>query len=235
MIDLHTHILPGLDDGATSLSEAQRMLEIAAGDGITKLLATPHFMAGWFEPEPAQILAGVEQLNQYAIAKGLQIRVLPGMEVALSPEVPTLLQKGRLLTLNGQGQYLLLELPVGDIPFYTESLLFELQLKGITPVLAHPERNRLVEENPRRLKEMVMRGALVQITGDSILGKFGRRTRKAAQELAKAGLVHALGSDAHSSQHRPPVLKPAAAALAKLLGPEKTDIITRADKLGTFP
>lgn len=235
LVDLHTHILPGLDDGAESLSDAQRMLEIADRDGITRLFATPHFMAGWFEPSPVEIQAGVEQLNQYAKIKGLKVQVLSGMEVALSPEVPALLQQGRLLTLNNEGRYLLLELPASDIPLYTEGLLFDLQLRGITPVLAHPERNRLIEENPKRLKRMVERGVLVQITGDSVLGKFGRKTRQTAYDLLKAGLVHGLGSDAHSSRHRPPVLKEAAEQIAKLIGPEKTSRLIRADAIGTTP
>jgi protein-tyrosine phosphatase len=232
LIDLHTHILPGLDDGSSSLQESQQMLEIAAADGISVLFATPHFMEGWFQPSPEIILSEVQQLNDYAIEKGLPIRVMPGMEVALCQEIPRWLGDGRLLTLNGQGKHLLVELPANEIPNYTEPLLFELQLMGITPILAHPERNRIVGENPSWISRLVERGVLVQITGDSLLGRFGKRTLQTARQLLNLGVVHGLGSDAHSSRHRVPILSKAKSEVFNILSPYKVAGILRPDFLG---
>lgn len=229
MFDLHTHILPQIDDGAASWAEAYQMLEIAAKDGIKVLAATPHFLEGWFTPTPAEIKAGVERLNQYAQQQGLPIRVIPGMEVALCPDIPRLFQANRLLTLNDEGQYLLVELPANEVPIYTESLLFELQLMGITPVLAHPERNRVIADNPAWLLDQVKRGVLVQLTADSLLGRFGKNTRQISQELLRAGVVHGLGSDAHSSEHRTPTLKAATAKMTELLGREVSHRLAIAD------
>lgn len=233
LIDLHAHILPGLDDGASCWEEAEEMLEIADRDGIARLAATPHFIEGGFEPDRREIMEGVERLNRYAERRGLAVRVMPGMEVALSPAIPGWLREGRLLTLNDEGRHLLLEMPVIELPFYTDTLLFELQLMGIVPVLAHPERNRAIQQNPAWLIEAVERGVLVQITADSLLGAFGRSAMRAAGELLNAGAVHALGSDAHSSQRRTPTLSAAAARLDRLLGRERTKILLKAGSIVT--
>ena len=231
MFDLHTHILPQIDDGAASWEEAYQMLEIAANDGITLLAATPHFMEGWFMPPPAEIKAGVEHLNQYADQHGLKIQVLPGMEVALSPEIPRWLKENRLLTLNDEGKYLLVELPANEVPIYTASILFELQLRGIKPILAHPERNRAIADNPAWLLEQVQHGALTQITAGSLLGRFGKKTQRIAQELLSAGAVHGLGSDAHSGRHRTPTLRTAVERITKLMSPESSRRLAQAETI----
>lgn len=218
LFDLHAHIIPGIDDGASSWDEAYAMLEIAAADGISIIAATPHFIEGWFEPSPEEVLEGTTRLNQYAREKGLPIQVIPGMEVGVSLDIPRWLEEGKLLTFNQEGKYLLVELPSQEIPLYLEELLFQLQLSGVTPVIAHPERNRGIAENPQRLQAVVERGALAQITGDSLLGRFGKAARKTALELLQAGIVHGLGSDAHSDIHRKPKLTAAVQNVIDLVG-----------------
>ena len=236
MIDLHAHILPQLDDGAASEKEAREMAAIAAQCGITCLVATPHFIEGSFEPSPGAILEKVQRLNAFAREQGLNITILPGMEVALNPRIPQWLEGKRLLTLGGTSRCLLLEMPVMEIPPYTDALLFQLQIKGIIPVLAHPERCRPLSENPAWLLEAVKRGARVQITGDSLAGRFGKTVQRVASFLAEAGAVHALGSDAHSSRDRRPDLRRAARVLEEMLGKQRAATILRAEALfdGTF-
>jgi len=231
LIDLHTHILPGFDDGAQSWPEARQMLEIAEREGIRLLFATPHFIETVSEPKPEEIAAGVAALNRYAQLKGLAIRVLPGLEAALSPALPELVAAGRLIAQNREDRLLLVELPALELPPYTDQVLFQLQLAGVTPVLAHPERNRRLLAEPWWLEDAVSRGIKIQITADSLLGRFGRQVQKASERMLAEGLVHGLGSDAHSPRHRSPRLREAALRLIKLLGKERARAIVRAEAL----
>ena len=134
------------------------------------------------------------------------MEVLPGAEYRLEPDLPERLPRGGLLTLNDAGRHLLVELPGAFLPPYTERVLYELQLLGVTPVIAHPERNAAVARNPAFLRRLVSRGMLVQVTADSVTGRFGREARHLALSLLKEGLAHLVASDAHYLNGRPPVL-----------------------------
>lgn len=220
MIDLHVHILPGLDDGAADLEEALAMARAAKNDGITCLVATPHYVTGWFAPEKGRVLEAVEELNRCLAAEGIGVVVLPGAEYRLEPDLPERYEKGELLTLGGKSRYLLVELPPGLLPPYAERVLFELQLCGVTPVLAHPERNGAPMHEQELLFKWAARGVLFQLTAASLKGAFGEGVRRAAQQFLRNGFVHLVASDAHSAVHRPPELGGALREVERILDQE---------------
>ncbi len=218
MIDLHTHILPGLDDGANDLAESLAMAQVAHNDGIKTIVATPHVLQGVFDNEKDTILAAVAALNTALQEQNIALEVLPGAEYYLEPDLPQRLSREELLTINDNGRYLLVELPSGFIPESTPQLLYEIQLQGVTPIIAHPERNLGFIKRPGDLQELISRGILAQITSASITGFFGKEVKQSALGFLKQGLVQLLGSDAHSPRGRAPLLSQAVQAIEKSLG-----------------
>ncbi|MBI4301524.1 MAG: hypothetical protein HY664_02845 [Chloroflexi bacterium] len=221
LIDLHTHILPSLDDGAQTEEEALAMAQVAQGDGITTLVATPHSLEWTQKSSRTDMLTRTESLNATLARHGIGLKVLPGLENYLTPDLAKQCGNGLVLTLNG-GPYLLLELPLQQFPVYTEQVIFELQLKGIIPILAHPERNVALQKDPNLLHKLVERGVLAQITAASLMGNFGSAAQKAAEIFLRRRLVQIIASDAHSTHGpRNPVLTHGVAAATKIAGQEQ--------------
>jgi protein-tyrosine phosphatase len=157
----------------------------------------------------------VAELNAAAAAQGLQVRIVPGAEVHIAPTLPRELD--RIATLN-LTQYLLLELPFHHYPSFVEQVVFELQLRGMVPVMAHAERITHFQQHPEALATLVERGVLVQVTGGSVLGQFGSRAQAAAELMLRSGMAHVLASDGHWPTTRPPVLSAARARVSELIG-----------------
>lgn len=217
-VDLHAHVLPGLDDGPQNWEESLAVLEAAAAGGTTALVATPHWLEGGYAPQVGRVLEAAAELGLRAAARGINVAVRPGMEVYLSPDVPRHLSAGKLLTIADTGAYLLLELPFEAWPPYAERVVFELQLAGITPVLAHPERCREAAADPRRIRTLAERGVLVQINAGSLTGRFGRTSQRCVYHLIGTGCAHFAASDAHNARDRSPDLSAAYAAAANAFG-----------------
>jgi len=223
MIDLHAHILPGLDDGASSIEEALAMAGAFLQQGTATVAATPHFVLGSLEPSPQEVREKTGDINRLMAGSGF--RLLPGMEVQVDPQVPDLLAAGRLLTLNG-GRYLLLELPFLSIPDCTREVIFQLGLGGATALIAHPERNRDITSRPQLAGDLVQAGALLQVNGGSLLGHFGPEVKKAALTLLLAGQVHVVAGDAHrAAGGRSPCLARARTVLVEAIGSEGADLL----------
>ena len=206
MIDVHFHCLPGIDDGPRDWDEAVALCRAAAAEGSRTLVATPHVLReAWLNEDPAVRDQLVLKLNTLL---GGSPAVLAGCEFAFSSDAIELLERGPtgpLTTLN-RGSYLLLEFLPGPLPASSESVLHELAFLEVTPVVAHPERNRRFARDPGLLAQIVARGAVVQITAGSLLGDFGDGPFEACQEFFRRGLVHLIASDAHSVDRRPPRL-----------------------------
>ena len=209
MIDIHTHILPGLDDGAASLRESLEMSAIAAAGGFCAIFATPHVVSGLYDNTPRQIEEAVALLNRCLTEKNIPLTVLPGAEYRLEPGLPRHLSEGRLMTLNDAGHYILIEPPPDLIPDYTEQLFYEIQLQGVMPILAHPERNPGFRRDPDRLYRLLQRGVLAQVTAGSIEGRFGRAARRFALKMLETGAAQLVASDAHSARGRSPAISAA--------------------------
>ena len=220
MIDTHCHILPGLDDGACDLDEALAMCEVARDDGIEAVVATPHMLDGVYDVGRADVLGEVDRLNAAAKAAGCDLRVLPGSEVHIHEGLLDDVEATGALTLGDSGRYLLLEFPHNRIIPNTEQIIFSLQLQRFTPILAHIERNADVQEDPECLVPFVQAGAVVQITGHSLLGRFGSVAQQCAEALVEHALAHIVASDSHGPTDRQPVLSGAVARIEELAGPE---------------
>ncbi|KUK32094.1 MAG: Tyrosine-protein phosphatase YwqE [Thermoanaerobacterales bacterium 50_218] len=221
MIDIHTHILPGLDDGPETLEESLEMAEACVSAGFTAVVATPHVIPGVFENSSQEILESVRALRKALEAEKIPLEVYPGAEYHITPDLPQDLAAGKLVTLGNTGKYLLVELPVQELPPYTEQVLFQILLNGVTPVLAHPERNEYLATHPQALAELVRKGVLVQVTAGCLTGLFGSLPKKAAQRYLKEGMVHFVATDAHGPGRR----LEAAARAAALLGRIADDLL----------
>ena len=212
VIDLHTHVLPGLDDGTRSLAEARALALEAADDGVTALVATPHVRDDW-PTTPDAMEDAVAELREDFARHGVPVEVLHGAEVALDllwAIPPADLQR---LTIAQTGRYLLLEVPYRGWPFAFESAVTRLLDLGVTPLLAHPERNPDVQDRPDRIRGVVEAGALVQVTAASIEGSRDRAAQAAARRLLDLGFVHVIASDSHGPHIPRQGMAVAAAAL----------------------
>ena len=221
MYDLHSHILPGVDDGARSMDETVAMARVAADNGTLQMLVTPHGVdidENWSIAHVRKLLSDVtEELRD----QGVDLTLLLGMENHLVPGLPQWATEGRALPINGT-KYMLVEMPFTHRPTYLEQALFQLQLQGLTPVLAHPERIQTIQESPELLAEFVGRGMLSQVTAGSVVGHFGDDVRRFTEDLLRRGLVHVLASDTHFADGpRSPVLQPGMEAAAEIVGEER--------------
>jgi protein-tyrosine phosphatase len=212
VIDLHSHILPGLDDGSRTVEDARALAQRAAEDGVTAIAATPHVRSD-YPTQPDEMERGVLRLREDFVAQGIQVEVLHGGEIDLESLGSLDDDDLRRFSLARSGRYLLLEFPYSGWPAGLEETVYGLGLRGLTAVLAHPERNRAVQADPGRLGEAVRLGALVQVTAASVDGRIGRSSQKAADRLLESGLAHVLASDAHTPEIREAGLADAAEAV----------------------
>lgn len=220
MVDTHSHLLPGIDDGAKTLEESLELCRIAAADGIQSTVATPHIMEYRFPNTRQTIEKSFETLAEALGSEGIPLKLIKGAEVHMAADLVERLKGGELLTYNDNGRYMLLEFPFQSIITGTEDVVYRLRLVGVTPVIAHPERIEYFMNDISRLLKLVTLGALVSITGGSLLGKFGEQSERAAWQMVDRRLAHIVASDAHDTKHRRPELSHAAAVLAERLGEE---------------
>lgn len=197
MIDIHTHILPGLDDGAQSIEETLAMARMAALAGDRILFATPHLTTARELEKSREIAERVATAQAAIHTAEIPITLVAGAEVYPMPEIIDAIEQGMPLTMGTHGRYLLLDSPQADLPLGFDDLIFQLQLRRITPILAHPERISAVQRTPQMLEGLLHRGMLLQVTVGSLLGEFGELARRTGMALIKSQWVHFLASDAH--------------------------------------
>jgi len=223
MIDIHSHILPGVDDGPGDEEGTLALLRRMAADGITEVAATPHMLDGRYDVSRDRMLEGVERVRRLVEEEVPSLTVHPGAEVLVHPDLPDRLARGEVATLSEGGRYILVEMSFQVVPVELGRLLFEIQLKGVVPVLAHPERTRQVQRRPEILDPLVEAGVLMQINASSLTGDLGEAERGAALALVERGVAHIVASDAHDPVSRPSRMKEAQHLLMDLVGQEETD------------
>lgn len=203
MIDLHSHILPELDDGAQSLQESLAMARMAVDSGVTTMVATPHCV----DDDQSRDVYDACQLLQEALQEsGIPLNLLLGMEIFGTPDTARLLREGKLFTLNGS-HYPLIEFSFHSSGEEETWILHNVCRAGFRPIVAHPERYAYVRNDPQILNDWLRMGCLLQVNRGSLLGRFGRYAQKMAMELVGRGFVTAVASDAHSAQVRTPWMK----------------------------
>ena len=213
MIDLHTHILPGLDHGPGDWDEALEMCRIAVADGITTIAATPH-VSEVFPNSSQRIEAAVGELRRRLGNAGVPLTVVVGGDYHVRPDM----SPGNVLTLGGNGRYFLLEFSYQVLPPRADAFIRVLLDRGLLPIVTHPERIASLQRDWHRLEPLVQAGALVQVTAGSLLGEFGPAATAAANRFLKKGWVHLLASDAHWVHERLPRLAKGRAAAARIVG-----------------
>jgi protein-tyrosine phosphatase len=220
LIDLHSHLLPGIDDGAKDLATSLAMARVAAADGITTIACTPHILPGVYNNSGPAIRRAVAQLAESIAKAKIPITLVTGADVHIVPDLDVQLRDGRALTLNNS-RYLLLEPPHHVLPPRLEDLIFGLQATGYVPILTHPERLSWVEGHYDLIRRLVSSSVLMQITAGSVMGRFGRGPRYWAERMLDEGLCHLLATDAHNTEQRAPRMAEARDVVAQRLGDDE--------------
>lgn len=220
MIDVHLHILPGVDDGPGTMEEALALASILVQEGIHSAVATPHYNDEFPQRSAAEIQERVHNLQRELYRRSIPLRLFAGHEALIKPGLVEDIQTGRLATLN-HSHYLLLELWNRAWLPETERVIFELRAFGVVPIIAHPERYRVFQQEPERLAALLQQGVLAQLTASSLVGLQGKTARRCAENLLKKGLIHCIASDAHGLHKRPPAISQSLQRVAQLVGQEK--------------
>lgn len=200
LVDIHCHILPGIDDGSPSMAKSIELAQQAVADGIRTILATPHHMDRHYTNHASAVREAVKRFQVELNRRGIDLHIFPGQEVHLTGEMMENLDD--LLGIDEKRNYLLLELPHEMVPNYLDEVIFQLFGEGITPVIAHPERNARIIAEPQILYNLVNQGVLAQVTATSLVGTFGTQVQKTAKEFVRCGLVQVVASDAHALKNR---------------------------------
>ena len=216
MIDIHSHLIPGVDDGSGTVEETVNMISEARKVGFTDIIMTPHFYINQYEPYVEDINGFIEKL-QKILDKDLKLNIYPGMEVYISDEIEKLIKENKIITLN-KSKYLLIELPMSFEVKYLYHILFVLQSNSIIPIIAHPERYVYVQKNPDIVQEYIEKCVLIQCNYASILGFYGKKAKKTIKILLKKKYVDFLGSDCHKEKTIYSVIPKAIKKIKKIIG-----------------
>ncbi|MDF3125674.1 CpsB/CapC family capsule biosynthesis tyrosine phosphatase [Rheinheimera sp. 1928-s] len=227
MYDLHCHLLPGLDDGAQTAAEALSLLRLAQHNGISHMVITPHINPGHFDNTKAMIHKGLVALKQLAKEHQLTVRLAAAAEVRLCAELPSWVETSVLPYLGEYQGYkvLLLELPHSHVPEGTDRLVKWLLGKNVLPMIAHPERNREIQSDLKKLQPLLRLGCLMQLTASSVLGDMGERSQQTALELLRQRTFHIAATDSHNQHRRPPKLAEARDLIASLCGDDYAQLL----------
>jgi len=222
MIDLHNHLLPGIDDGSPDIDTALTLARIAIEDGLTHMVCTPHIHPGRYDNTHTTIGTALETFRNALSSHNLSLQVSSAAEVRFGMELMVGIAQHEVPMLgewDGK-KVMLLEFPHGEIPFGAEKLTRWLIDRNILPMIAHPERNKAIMRSPSKLKPFLQQGCLTQVTAQSVAGGFGETAQQIAHELLKENAVTVLATDAHNAEHRPPRMRAAVRAAAEIVGTE---------------
>ena len=225
MIDIHSHILPYIDDGAKDMDMAIEMAKIYLENGIKTVIATPHYIEKNISTSKEDTKNILEDLKIQLDREGLDLEIFLGNEAYISMDLIKDIEEGYMATLNGT-RYILVELPMMDIPLYVENVIYELLLKGYVPIIAHPERNAKIIEDPNILYNLIEKGALAQLNLPSLEGKYGEEIQETAEILLKHNMIHFLGTDAHGSRRKSPRFSKTLEILKTIVSEEDYDSLT---------
>ncbi len=229
MIDVHVHLLAGLDDGPSTMEESVALARLLVQQGVTTAVATVHNYEGAYEAPADAIRRAANDLQTVLDDMQVPLKIVPAMEIQLREGVPDKLRQGKLMTIGDRGAFVLVELPFHDISMNVTDILFRIQVTGVRCILAHPERNARILEDIGIVEDLVERGCRMQINAESLVEGSGRRTFKFVRTMLRRGLVTFIASDAHSVLERPPMLSEALATARKIVGAEAAQALVEAN------
>lgn len=220
MIDLHSHLLPNIDDGSKSLRASIRMAQEAVDNGVEAALMTPHHMNGRYTNHKADVIRLTEEFQQHLDNENIPLQVFPSQEVRINGDLINALDNDDILFADEGNRYLLLEFPDDDVPTYTTDMIFNVMKRGISVQIAHPERNTKIMSDPDILYHLIENGATAQVTASSYVGTFGKKVQKLAEAIVAHNLAHVFVSDAHDLPNRDYEMQQALTKLRKDMGHE---------------
>ena len=201
IVDIHSHIIPGIDDGSKNMEMTLEMLKNAEKDGTKDIIATPHYMLEYGESIISEVKILVEEINSIINNQGLNLKIYSGQEVYYTENIIQDYMEGRIGTLN-DSKYMLIEFPMRKFDDNICDIIYELQVRGITPIIAHPERYKPIIEKPSNINKFINEGYLFQMNAGSLEGKFGSDVKKTTEALLENGIYNFIGSDAHNTKNR---------------------------------
>ncbi len=233
MIDLHCHILPGIDDGAANLGVSLGMAQASVADGVSLVVCTPHILPGLYHNAGPQIASAVQHLQDALGQEGIPLRLVAGADVHMVPDLIAGLRSGWIPSIAGS-RYVLVEPPHHTAPPQLESFFFSLLVEGFVPILTHPERLNWLQYRYEVIRQLVRAGVWMQITSGSLTGAFGRNAQRWAYRMLDEGCVHILATDAHDTHRRPPDLSRGRDAAAARVGIEEAEHLVLTRPLGVI-
>lgn len=197
MVDLHCHLLPGIDDGSKNMEISLQLAREATENGVTHALLTPHHMNGRYINHKQDVIRKTKEFQEQINAHNIPLTVFPGQEVRINGQLLEALDMDDILFADTAGKYMMLEFPDDDVPHYTNQMIFDLQQRGIIPVIVHPERNTKIMAEPDLIYRLLEKGCLSQITASSYVGTFGKKVENFSRQLIEAGQGYVFASDTH--------------------------------------
>lgn len=220
LIDVHCHMLPGVDDGAKDQAMALKLAQVAVEQGISHILLTPHHMDSHYLNHRQDVIEKTAVFQRILVSENIPLKIFPGQEVHLTGDLLDAVLTNDILFMDAGNRYLLLEFPHSEVPEYAEDMVFELTSRGITPVIAHPERNLGFQKKPDKLYDFVKMGCLTQLTSSSYMGVFGDKVQELTEKIIKANLGFVFASDAHNFEGRRFMMKETFKRLSEREGSE---------------
>ena len=225
MIDIHTHIIPNIDDGSKSVEETFNLMKEAEEAGFTDIILTPHYITNYYETPGSEVKFWTESLQNIINQKGLEIQLHSGMEIYIFEELGELLRSGQIITL-ANSNYVLIEFPMSTTMRNVEQILFVIRNMGYKVIIAHPERYKYIQDNIEYAMQLVEEGCLLQSNYGSIVDIYGKEAKKTIKQLLKMDLISFLGTDTHKEgtiySLMPKILK----KMKKIISEEKLYEIT---------
>ena len=229
MIDVHSHLIPNVDDGSKSISETINLIKEAYEVGFSDIILTPHYMMNYYEADREEIDLWKQKLQEILDEEGIGVKLHLGMEVYIIDDLIEHIKQNKVITL-ANSKYLLMELPLNTSVHFMYDVIFKLINKGITPIIAHPERYKIVQENLKLVEELIENGCLMQGNYASILGYYGKTAQKTIKHLLKERLISFLGTDTHRENTIYPIIPKAIKKISKIIGEEqKNELIANAE------
>ena len=225
MIDIHSHLIPNVDDGAKSPEETIELIKEAREAGITDIILTPHYIINSYEQNAETLILLKDKLQQIINSENIKVNLHIGMEVYITDNLVEILKQNKILTLAGS-KYLLMELPLNTNVQYLDMVIFKLIENNIIPIIAHPERYKFVQEDPSKVRELIESGCLIQSNIGSILGIYGKKAKKTIKYLLKNDLINFIATDTHRKNTIYHLLEKGIKKIEKITGKEKAEELT---------
>jgi len=226
MVDIHTHLLPNIDDGAREYEEALEVIKLAENTGFTDLFVTPHYIAGHFNNDKVLVDMMTKKLNEYLEDKDVHLNIYNGSEVYVCENLDKLVDENVIPTLNNS-KYILIEIPMNMKIMYLDDIIYKLTTMGLVPILAHPERYSYVQNDPNFLLELIQKNVLIQSNYGSLIGQYGKTAEKTLEKLLKNNMVHFLSTDTHGQgyvyENMPKILS----ILNKIVDKKTVNLLTK--------